>query len=163
MKVPSYLPGYLPLPIISCTSYCCTSYRSPIPSTAVPPTDDRIHPTAHPTYNNSSTRYTNILIIYMYDVYLAYFGEHSRYILPPLSPPQPAIANDNIICWGALLNFFAIFVYTSYHIFRTGHVHAAFGSVSSSMELMAFTNRQFAPKIVNLSVCFIRMLFFSSS
>ena len=34
---------------------------------------------------------------------------HARDILPPLSPSQPEIADDNITCWGTVLSFFAFF------------------------------------------------------
>ena len=39
-------------------------------------------------------------------------------------------------------------------------MHAAFGLVSSSTELLAFASRQFAPKIVDLSVRFILIMFY---
>ena len=38
-------------------------------------------------------------------------------------------------------------------------MHAASGLIPSSMELLAFASRQFAPEIVDLSVRFIRSLF----
>ena len=38
-------------------------------------------------------------------------------------------------------------------------MHAASGSLSWAMELLAFASRQFAPKIVDLSVCFINSHF----
>ena len=40
---------------------------------------------------------------------LAYFGGHARHILPIPSPSQPVIADEEITCWGTLLNFFAFF------------------------------------------------------
>ena len=43
------------------------------------------------------------------------------------------------------------------------YMHAASGLFSWSMELLAFASRQFAPKMVDLSVRFIRILFYSSS
>ena len=39
-------------------------------------------------------------------------------------------------------------------------MHAASGLFSSSLELLAFSSRQFAPKIVKLSVRFVRVLFY---
>ena len=42
------------------------------------------------------------------------------------------------------------------------YIYAASGLLSWSMELLAFASRQFAPKIVNLSVRFIRNVFYSS-
>ena len=42
---------------------------------------------------------------------LAYFGGHARHILPTLSPSQPVITDEEIICWGTLLNFFAFFAF----------------------------------------------------
>ena len=38
-------------------------------------------------------------------------------------------------------------------------MHAASGLVTSGTELLAFASRQFAPKIVDLSVSFLRNLF----
>ena len=40
-------------------------------------------------------------------------------------------------------------------------MHAASGLFSWSMEILAFASRQFAPKIVDLSVRSIRILFYS--
>lgn len=34
---------------------------------------------------------------------------HARDILPPLSPSQPEIADDNITCWGTFLNSFPFY------------------------------------------------------
>ena len=42
-------------------------------------------------------------------------------------------------------------------------MRAASELVPSSMELLAFASRQFAPKIVDLSVRFIRVLFYYST
>ena len=41
---------------------------------------------------------------------LAYFGGHRRYIVQSDSPSQPVVADDNTICWGTFLDFFAFFV-----------------------------------------------------
>ena len=41
-------------------------------------------------------------------------------------------------------------------------MHVASGLASSSMELLGFASRQFAPKIVNLSVHFMCILFYCS-
>ena len=40
-------------------------------------------------------------------------------------------------------------------VFYTSSMHAAFGLFSSTMELLAFASRQFAPKTMDLSVRFI--------
>ena len=42
---------------------------------------------------------------------LDHFGGHARVILPTLSPSQPVIADDEIICWGTLPKFFAFFAF----------------------------------------------------
>ena len=42
---------------------------------------------------------------------LAHFEGHARGVLPPLSPSQPVIADEEIICWGILPKFFAFFVF----------------------------------------------------
>ena len=41
---------------------------------------------------------------------LANFGEHARHILPPFSPSQPVVADQEMICWGTLPKFFAFFL-----------------------------------------------------
>ena len=46
---------------------------------------------------------------------LACFGGYRPYILPPLSPSQPAIADENMACWGTFLNFFAFFAPQAQH------------------------------------------------
>ena len=38
-----------------------------------------------------------------------HFGGHARYILPTLSPSQPVIADEEILCWGTILNLVALF------------------------------------------------------
>ena len=45
---------------------------------------------------------------------LAHFGGHPRYILAPLIPSHPVIAEENIICWGTFLNFFAFFAFLTF-------------------------------------------------
>ena len=42
-------------------------------------------------------------------------GGRRRYILPSLSPSQPVIADENIICWGTFLNFYAFFAPQTQH------------------------------------------------
>ena len=42
---------------------------------------------------------------------LAHLGGHARHILPPFSPSRPVFADEEIICWGTLLNFFAFFAF----------------------------------------------------
>ena len=46
---------------------------------------------------------------------LAYFGGIRQYILPSLSPSQPVIADESIICWGTFLNLFAFFAPQAQH------------------------------------------------
>ena len=46
-------------------------------------------------------------------------------------------------------------------VLSISYMHAASGLFSWSMELLAFASRQFAPKIVDLSVRFIRFFFFA--
>ena len=46
-------------------------------------------------------------------------------------------------------------------IYYTQYMNAVSGLLSWNMELLAFASRQSAPKIVDLSVSFIRVLFFS--
>ena len=46
------------------------------------------------------------------------------------------------------------------HKIERAEMHAASGSVSWSTELLAFARRHFAPKFVDLSVRFIRILFY---
>ena len=45
----------------------------------------------------------------------ACFGGHRRHFLPPHSHFQPEIADDNISCWGIVLNFFAFFAPQAQH------------------------------------------------
>ena len=45
-------------------------------------------------------------------LYLARFGGHARHILPPLSPPQPVIADEEIRCWGTLPKLFHLFAFS---------------------------------------------------
>ena len=40
---------------------------------------------------------------------------HRRYFLPPLSLSQPVIADENIVCWGTFLKFFAFFAPQAQH------------------------------------------------
>ena len=42
---------------------------------------------------------------------LAHFGGQARHILPTLSPSQPVIADEEIICWGTLPKFKAFFAF----------------------------------------------------
>ena len=74
-----------------------------------------------PAIRGMMYRYCKNSIPGLYYIDLTYISP--RYVLLPLSPSQPVIAHDNIICWGTLLNLFACFVY----IFRTKHMHAASG------------------------------------
>ena len=69
---------------------------------------------------------------------------------------------------GGMLQYLACYIHTVVQQYDTAVLyfrpcmHAASGLLSSSMELLAFANRHFAPKIVDLSVCFIRNLSDSS-
>ena len=63
---------------------------------------------------NGTLVYTRKAISVRIVLHLAFFGGHRRYILPPLSPSQPVIADDNIICWETFLNFCAFFAFLTF-------------------------------------------------
>ena len=50
--------------------------------------------------------------------------------------------------------------HSSFHTYSTSYTHATSGLLSWTMELLTFASRQYAPKIVDLSVRFIRILFY---
>ena len=86
---------------------------------------------------------------------LAYFGGHPRYIFAPLGLSQPGFRRWQRFLLGNLAEFLCFLrVYT---LLRTRYVHAASGLLSWSIELLAFASRQFAPRIVDLSVRFIHL------
>ena len=92
----------------------------------------------------------------------SHLGGHAQHTYPPISrhPSQPVSADEETIWWGTFLNFFAFFVCTRWyqvyiHFVRPGWYPRAWSS-------WHFACRQFAPKFVDLSVRFIRMLFYSS-
>ena len=81
-----------------CRSPVCTSNVEPSITSVIP-----FHYSLWAGVASGTARYAKRLVWTYIDP--ANFGGHSRYIIPPLSPSQPVIADDNILLLGKLPKF----------------------------------------------------------